>query len=635
VQTRNFHFGGAVPVAGLFADDFKELVRSRTDIVSLIAESVALQSQRGGREFVGLCPFHDDHNPSMRVYPERQSFRCWSCNEGGDCFSFVMKRDRIGFRETLEMLAKKANIPLPESFARQKDEEGHDRNRLYEIVAWAEKQFHEFFLDAPQAERARKYIYGRHLSKETVLKYRIGYHPDNWEWLIERARHLYKPEELEIVKLIGRKAETGRYYDHFVDRVVFPIRDTQGRPVAFGGRILPDSPSTGMGKYWNSPEHLLFNKSRLFYGMDKARESISKSGTAVLVEGYTDCIMAHQCGLTNVVAALGTALNENHVVNMKRFARRVVMVLDGDRAGRDAVERAVPRFLPHEVDLRILTLPEDLDPADFLAARGGQPFAALLDTAVEVWEYKYQAVVARYGLDSIDSRHRVLEEMLDTISQVPAHSTGDWALREQVILGKLVQQLKVPEHLVRHRLDDLRLKKEHKQSHPVASVSATRSKESAKPAEPLFPSRPTRDDLAEREVLELIFTYPDLAEVIRQEIAPEDLLLPRMSQLLEVCFSLHGEGIPPSYERVTSHLEDPDLKNLAALIDEHARQVAVLPEHVSHTLQFFRRRRAAGQLQNALMTESHAPPAAGVLDAATKARLRLATELKQKQARRL
>lgn len=622
-------------MAGLFADDFKELVRSRTDIVSLIAESVALQSQRGGREFVGLCPFHDDHNPSMRVYPERQSYRCWSCNEGGDCFSFVMKRDRIGFRETLEMLAKKANIPLPAAFARRGEDEGNDRNRLYEMIAWAEKQFHEFFLDAPQAERARKYIYGRHLSKETVLKYRIGYHPDNWEWLIQRARNLYKPEELETVKLIGRKAETGRYYDNFVDRVVFPIRDTQGRPVAFGGRVLPDSPPTSMGKYWNSPEHVLFNKSRLLYGMDRARESISKSGTAVVVEGYTDCIMAHQCGLTNVIATLGTAFNENHIVNLKRFARRVVLVYDGDEAGQRATERAVPRLLPHEVDVRILTLPEDLDPADFLAAQGGQPFAALLDSAVEVWEYKYRSVVERYGMESIDARHRVLEEMLEVIGQVPANSAGDWALREQVILGKLAQQLKVSEQLVRQRLDDLRSSRGCKESHAHKPAVATPSKESARPAEPLFPPRPTRDDLAEREVLELIFTYPDLAAVIQQEISPEDLVLPRMRQLLEVCFLLHGNGIPPSYERVTSHLEDPDLKNLAALIDEHARQVAVLPEHVSHTIEFFRRRRDAGQLQNAVMSEPHAPAAAGVLDAATKARLRLATELKQKQARRL
>lgn len=619
-------------MAGLFADDFKELVRSRTDIVSLIAESVALQSQRGGREFVGLCPFHDDHNPSMRVYPDRQSYRCWSCNEGGDCFSFVMKRERIGFRETLEMLAKKANIPLPESFSRHRDDEGGNRNRLYEMIAWAEQQFHEFFLDSPQAERARKYIYGRHLSKETVLRYRIGYHPDNWEWLIQRARNLYQPEELELVKLIGRKAETGRFYDNFVDRVVFPIRDTQGRPVAFGGRVLPDSPPTNMGKYWNSPEHPLFNKSRLFYGMDKARDSISKSGTAVVVEGYTDCIMAHQCGLTNVVGALGTALNENHVVNMKRFARRVVLVLDGDDAGRRAAEKAVPRFLPYEVDLRILTLPDDLDPADFLAAQGGQPFVALLDTAVEVWEYKFRAVVARYGMESIDARHRVLDEMLEVISQVPANSAGGWELREQVILGKLVQQLKVPEHLVRQRLDDLRNnRRTETAAHRPALVSP--SKESSKPAEPLFPLRPTRDDLAEREVLELILTYPDLAATIQQEITPDDLVLPRLRQLLEVCFFLHGEGIPPSYDRVTSHLEDPDLKNLAAQIDEHARQVSVQREHVSHTIEFFRRRRDAGQLQTAVMAESRVAPA--TLDAATKARLRLATELKQKQAKRL
>jgi len=604
--------------------------------VSLIGESVTLQSQRGGREFVCLCPFHDDHNPSMRVYPDRQSYRCWVCNEGGDCFSFVMKRERVGFREALEMLAQRANLELPRQYRAPGEMSGENKARLYEVVAWAEQQFHECLLRGEEAEPARRYLRDRGITGQSITKFRLGYHPNHWEWLLERARQRYSTELLATVKLVAQRDQGRGYYDYFVDRVLFPIRDGQGRPVAFGGRILPGGGDQKGPKYWNSLESVLFNKSRFLYGLDQARDTVSKADEVVVVEGYTDCIMAHQHGLTNFVATLGTALNENHVTNLKRFARRVVLVYDGDEAGQNATERALPRLLAQEIDLRILTLPGGLDPADFLVEQGGDALRGLLAQAVEAWDHKFRTTITRHGVDSIDSRHRILDEMLTILAQVPTTSAagmaGKWQERESVILGRLAQRLRVTESFARQRLHDLRTAGEQR---GVSRPRADESPAARGPVAPLFPAVPTRDELAERELLEIIFTFPDHVAEIQHEISADEISNPHLRQLLGLCFEISRLGGKPSYEKVTSQLEDAGLKGLAAQIDEHAQHVQITPELIAHTLDYFVRRREARQAANLPFGGPHGPdPPTDAADPAAKARLRAAMELHRKRVSR-
>jgi DNA primase len=616
-------------------DEIKELVRTRTDIVSLIGESVTLQSQRGGREFVGLCPFHDDHNPSMRVYPDRQSYRCWVCNEGGDCYSYVMKRERATFREALELLAQRAHIELPRQYRSGPTDGVDNKARLYEIAAWAEQQFHECLLRGDEGEPARRYLRERGITGQSITQFRLGYHPNHWEWLQEKARGVYTIEQLTTLRLTGARDGGNGYYDNFVDRVLFPIRDAQGRAVAFGGRVLPGGDDS-KGKYFNSPESVLFTKSRFLYGLDAARDAISKSNTAVVVEGYTDCIMAHQHGLTNVIGTLGTALNETHVTNLKRFARRVVLLYDGDDAGQKASERALPRFLAQEVDLRILTLPGKLDPADFLLQFGGESLRQQIEEAPEAWDRKFRNSVDRHGLDSIDARHRILEDMLEVLVQVPVvggHGlAGKWRERESIILGRLAQRLRVTEDMVRHRLIDLRTAAEQRRASSKRPVDDA---DLQQPDQPLFPSQPNRDLLAERELLEIIFTLPEQTAAIRDEIDPKELSNPHLRQLLELCFEMEANGVVPSYERVTSRLEDSGLKNLAAQIDEHARQVRITPELAAHTLGYFRRRRETRPVASGQLAGPHGAerPADGTPGDA-KAQLRAATEQHRKRVSR-
>jgi DNA primase len=611
-------------------DHFKESVRDATDIVGLIAESVTLQPQRGGREYVGLCPFHDDHNPSMRVYPDRKSFKCWSCNEGGDCFSFVMKRERMSFPEALEMLARRAHLEMPRRHRAHSEQSGENKNRLYEVVAWAENEFHECLLKAPAAERARRYLHERGISGASMSRFRLGYHPDNWQWLIERARGRYTPTQLIEVGLAGERDGHNGFYDNFVDRVVFPIRDAQKRPVAFGGRILPDSSDSGGPKYWNGPDTVLFHKSRLLYALDHARDSISKSKVAVVTEGYTDCILAHQYGLTNFVATLGTALNESHVMNIKRLAQRVVLVFDGDDPGKLATEKALPKFLAHEIDLRILSLPDNLDPAEFLTERGPESLLALLDRAPEAFDVKFRLTRERYGLDSIDSRHRVLTEMLELLSQVPAAvgagPAAAWQMRENIILGRLAHDLKIGETTIRERLHNLRTAQQQKVGTAGAAKVSSDDADTQQSKIRAFPQIPNRDDRAEWELLQIIFTIPEKAERIRGEIAPAELTNADLRKLLEVCFQMQDQGVLPSYDRVTARLEDAGLKNLAADIDLDARRRGVLTELVEPTLGYFRKRRELCA-RTAALGGPHSPAPGESPDESARERLRQATEL--------
>jgi len=577
-------------VSSGFPTDFKEMVRSRTDLVALVGVTVSLTPQRGGSDYVGLCPFHDDHNPSFHVYPERQSYRCWVCDEGGDCFSFMMKTDGCSFRESLEMLAERAGLEMPTEFRRGTPGEQQNRNRLLEVLAWAENEFHQYLLTSPEAGEVREYLKQRKMTAETVTGFRVGYHPENWEWLLDRARNRFTVQELFAARLVRERRDGSGYRDDFVGRVMFPIHDERGRAVAFGGRVLPGHGNADAPKYLNSPESVVFSKSRLLYGLDVAREEIRRCGTVVVVEGYTDCIMAHQHGLLNVVGTLGTALNETHVIRLKRTAKQVVLVFDGDEAGQNAAERALAKFLAHDVDLRILTLPAGTDPADYLTEHGPDGFRRLLETTVEAWEQKLKLSIDRHGLQTVDARARVLDEILDVLSRVPRLAG---TIRENLILSRLVHQIGVAERSIRRRLSELR------KTHAGRTQSSLRV-DAAEQSEriDLYSGRQSRDDRMERDLLEMIFAAPTIIGEVRGEIAANEFRNRPLRQLLETCYALADRGIEPSYDRVTAVIEDSELKRLAVQIDHVARD-----KEIARRLEEDSRNRAM-DAQRSLLTQA-------------------------------
>lgn len=548
--------------------DVKELVRSKTDIVALIGESLSLQPRHGGRLYVGLCPFHEDHNPSFNVNPERQTYRCWVCQKGGDCFSYVMEYDHVGFREALEMLARRAGVDLPKH-GQTDPKAANEKATSYEVLAWAEQEFHRFLQQGHEAQRARDYLKSRHFHEETLRTYKLGYAAEGWDWLLQRARNRFTPDQLAKAGLAKPQdpPRTG-YRDAYVDRVMFPIHDERGRVISFGGRILPDSRIQNTGKYINGADTPVFHKSQVIFGLDKARDAIRKTGTAVVTEGYVDCIKAHQAGVLNAVGTLGTALTETHVSLLKRSARRVVLVYDGDSAGQMAAVRAVEKFLAQDVDLRILTLPDELDPDEFLDAHGVAEFEQLIERAPEAWEFQVRHSLQHFG-SSVDGRLQALDELLTLLTIVPGMSGS---VRESLLLGRISQRLGIQEEVSRNRLRELRSDRAVGARRKVSAVGAATAEDQAGRREAIvsLQQRPRKDDLLEAEILQVLFTSPHTIERVRQEVGTDDFQNEATRELLATCFDVWEHGILPEFSRVLSALECPLLKSLAVWIDEQA-----------------------------------------------------------------
>jgi len=547
--------------------DIKELVRTRTDIVQLIGETVTLQPQQGGRIYKGLCPFHDDHNPSFTVNPERQTYKCWSCSEGGDCFSFLMKQDGIGFREALEYLARRAHLELPND-RRPAPGEVSEKPRLYEVLEWAAEQFHSYLLTSSTAERARAYVRERGFTQATVSRCQLGYSPNEWDWLLRRARGTFDVDLLIQARLVKPRDEGSGCYDKFRDRVLFPIYDERSRVVAFGGRILPDSTAGVDVKYLNSDDSPVFHKSRLCYGLNWAREAIRKTGTVLVTEGYTDCIKAQQAGLLNVVATLGIALTDLHVTLLKRLAQRVVLVYDGDGPGQRASERALMKFLAQDVDLRILTLPGDLDPDEFLAAHGVAAMERLIEAAPDVAEYELRLLMKRHGVETLDARQRVLDGMLELLVVTPGVTGTE---KEKLLISRLPQRLRLPETDVRQRLQEMRRKKSDRRVFATGS-SGDRERDMRKRTILSLQQTQSKDDQLESELLQLVFTSPDMIDVVRCEIGTEDFQNEILREVLTVCYDVADEGIRPELGTVLLRWDCPEMKGLVVWLDEQARE---------------------------------------------------------------
>ncbi len=387
-------------------DHFKLEVQAASDIVSLIGEHVAVKPR--GREFISLCPFHDDKNPSMTISPAKQIYKCFSCGAGGDVFSFVMDYHKMSFPEALRFLADRANLKMPESGSGGGKPEDPDkpslRQRLTTVHQAAQRFFQKMLADPEQGAQARQYLADRGISAAMIEAFAIGYAPDTWDALAQKAASAGADlEALRQAGLISPRQEDGDY-DRFRHRLMFPIFDAIGRPIAFGGRILPGSTreDNADAKYLNSPEHPLFNKSATLFGLHVARKPIMDSHTAIIVEGYTDVIGCHQAGVTNAVATLGTALTEQHAVLLRRYCDHVILVFDGDEAGLKAADRALGVFFDEPLDISIAVLPDGKDPADLLRdGEGLTQWDHLMSTARDAMGFQFDRI--RAAFDNTDT----------------------------------------------------------------------------------------------------------------------------------------------------------------------------------------------------------------------------------------
>ncbi|HEV3167395.1 MAG TPA: DNA primase [Isosphaeraceae bacterium] len=540
-------------------------IKHAVDIVALVGEYLPLH-RSGSKTYKALCPFHDDHNPSLVLDSERQSYKCWACGAGGDIFDFVKEKERVDFPEAVRMLAERAGVAL-ESPATRTPSQGPSKTELLAVNAWAERLFAEALAQDPDAQA---YVARRGLSPESVARFHLGFAPETREWLVAQARRQsYSTAMLEHAGLVVRDPESDRGpRPRFRGRLIFPIHDLRGRVLGFGGRILPGTEQKlaeagrGVAKYLNSPETALFQKRRTLYAADLARTAAQDAGWVAVVEGYTDVIAAHQVGLANVVGTLGTALGDDHVLALRRLADRAVLVFDGDEAGQAAADRALELFLGHEVDVRVLTLPANLDPCDFLLQEGADAFRGLVEHAVDPLTFAIDRAENRFNFSSVEEARQAAEWVLAILARVPNRNRMGLDLKVAKALDTLARRLGVP-------VDDLkrRLRQLHRQARPSPTRATGLQSPGADaaatpPASP--PIRPVELDPLDRELIEIVLAQPSAVDqLLARGLAVSSLRDAPLRAILLACYELHAEGEVPSFDRVTLRLEDPVVKTLA------------------------------------------------------------------------
>lgn len=546
--------------------DVKDQVKQATDVVDLIGSEMNLRRQ--GSVYVGHCPWHDDQKPSFQVDPNKQNWVCYPCDIRGDVFDFIMKREGVDFREALEILAERAGIEVRSYQKKVVKGSVNDKATLYRAMAWAEQEYHECLLNSDAAIPIRGYLAERGIAQESIDRFRVGFAPLSWSWLVDRSSGTsFSPEILQACGLVSAN-ERGGWYERFRGRVLFPIRDTQDRTIALGGRVVPSLyPDGGAppAKYVNSPETRLFSKSKNLYALNLARGHVQKTNVKdkrlVIVEGYTDVVAAWQAGLTNVVAALGVALNEQHIRLIKRFADGITLVLDGDEAGQRTMNTVLDLFVAHDIDLRILSLPDGLDPFDFLMAEGGEAFQALVDRAPDAIAHKI--LVETRGVDLVNDSHRsnqALENILKTLAGIPAtvirNSTAK-SIREDQILMRLGRQFQLTPEMVRRRLTDLRSKSRKRTDirEPVGEKDLVDY---------------SKFDKNESELVQLLIQDPSLLDRAVENISPEQFRVGVLRDLYEIMGEFFHDGKGVGYQQLAVEVEEPRLRKLVDYLYDEA-----------------------------------------------------------------
>jgi len=470
--------------AGTVAD-----IKSRLPVTEIVGETVTLK--KAGSTWKGLCPFHTERTPSFTVSPERESWHCFGCGEHGDIFTFVMKRDGLDFREALNRLAERAGVEVSARGAREDKHRKRLRDALEAAIAW----YREVLRQARQAEPARRYLAERGFSEETLDQFAIGFAPDSWDALVKRlAARGFSSEDM-IAAGLASAGSRGRPVDRFRGRIIVPIRDAAGKAVGLGGRIMPEGEGP---KYLNSPATSLFDKSKTLYGIDRARTAIRREKLAVIVEGYTDVMAAHQAGFTNVVASLGTALTSGQVELATRYADSIALAYDVDLAGEAATQRGLLEELgPSQsvTRVRVVRIPAGKDPDELIRTDPDRWRQAVAE-AKPVVEYFMDRVAADVDISTVGGRREMASRVLAILQRV-----GD-PVEQDLYLQQLSKTVQVDERVLRDALRRPRVRRR-------PSTTST----------PVGPGTPILDAL-ETETLALLILHPGLTAELASNPLP-------------------------------------------------------------------------------------------------------------------
>jgi len=536
----------------MFSDNFRERVRAASDIVDVVGGSLPLK--RAGANFVTLCPFHKEKSPSFNVNPAKQIFHCFGCHKGGDVFRFVQDYENLTFPEAIQRLAERAHIPLEfedNPAAQQARGLKDSLLKLHEAIC---VRWQCCLATEAAGQIARDYLAKRGVSAEAVKEFRLGAAPESWDDTVNWAKAKGFPAELcEQAGLIIRKEETGRHYDRFRGRLMFPICDEQGRVIAFSGRILQGDEKTA--KYVNSPETAIFTKGRVLYALDKAKRAILDAGHAVVCEGQLDTIACHAHGLKHVVAPQGTALTPEHARILKRYVDEVILCFDGDKAGRNASIRSFDGLLGSGLAVRVATIPPPDDPDSYIKAHGGETFRGILNRAEGYFDFLLRHLVLENDTTTDRGRMAVVRAMGEA-----AQKTGNAVLLD-TYAQKTAQRLSVNVESVRTEFRKARL-----------NAAPAREEASEPPieesAEPEALPRPSGTELW---LLKLLLLAPEHAHFAADHLDPAWITHPTVRRIAAVHFSM-GTDVAG----LISQFEGDDFAR--SLISESASEQRAIPE---------------------------------------------------------
>ncbi len=516
-------------MGGRSGRDFIEQIRTSADIVSIIHGYAPLR--KSGKRFKTLCPFHTEKTPSFMVDAEKQLFHCFGCGVGGDVFKFIMLHEKVEFYEAAKILADHCGIDIPQPSDKTKPGE---KEKLYQIVLEAEKQFIKVLQSSEKGRKARDYLKKRGIKTETIKTLKIGYAPPTWD---AATHHLTKNKGFSLTSVVASgisilKAD-GTAYDRFRDRIIFPINNMTGKTVGFGGRSLKE---TEEAKYINSPESPIYSKSYNLYGLDLSKKDIREQGYAVLVEGYLDFIALYESGIKNVIASLGTSLTTGHVGLIKRFADTVVFNYDPDSAGKAATMRSLDLLLSREMKIKIMTLPEGKDPDQFIRERGVEAYRKCIQEAKPYMEYLIEEASKGKDLRDPSVQVSVLNEILPHLAVIES------PIARNQYIPILSDALKIEDDLL---LEELRrILKKRKDSVSIGKEQGVTLKE------------------AEARLIALILDHEEEVENLIGQLRKEDFSNPHASNIVNTIMELNSQKKPINYATVGQELKDESSRKI-------------------------------------------------------------------------
>jgi DNA primase len=557
-----------VVVGQFIPEETIQEVLLRADIVDVLSDYVLLK--KGGANYKGLCPFHHEKTPSFTVSPSKGLFYCFGCQASGNVVRFLMRHEHLTFPEAVRLLANRYGVRMPASTAR------HQQDALqpfYNLHQAATAFFHHCLLHDPAAQRARAYCRQRQITSDVAARFALGYAPASWDALCREMQRQGFSEELLVQSglAVAREHKRG-VYARFRNRLMFPIHDRLGRPVAFGGRYLEDVDALHAPKYLNSPETPLFRKSRVLYGFHLAKSAIRQEERAIIVEGYTDVIACHRHGVTHVVGTLGTALTERHVDMLRGVAREVILVFDSDAAGGAATERGIGLLLDAGVRVRVVELPEGEDPDSFLRQRGKDAFLHRVDEAVTFLEYLFARAKRFHDVQTPAGRADCVSRILPLLRKVD-NQVEQWGYMT-LLAEKVGVPVDVLQRAMRTRSGQERL--------------------AGHEAEPLPGRQPkplSRVERVEYDLLRLMLHDHSALEYAQRQITPEDFQEPVLREMYVLLLRLVSKGeqrlFPSMHEQVDSDIQRQLLARMTTepLPADAATRREALDDYVRHLRQ--------------------------------------------------